>query len=46
MTMFPLPVIPAKAGTHHPSVSEVSPCLAATIGVMGPRLRGDDELEA
>jgi hypothetical protein len=41
-------VVPAKAGTHNPwpfdfGAQVATLCTTTTTGVMGPRLRGDDE---
>jgi hypothetical protein len=36
-------VVPAKAGTHTPCpIRFARPALIASLGIMGPRLRGDD----
>jgi ribonuclease R len=40
----PVDVIPAKAGIHHPGTSAGIQATAPSAVVMGPRLRGDDDV--
>ncbi len=39
------PVIPAKAGTHLLPLIQIQPARWWKVREMGPRFRGDDELE-